>query len=992
MRFQREKGVALITALLVLVLISAIAVGLSWMVMTDLRLGGNNQTRESAYYGAEAGMEKLTADVGTSFITNGSLSSTSITNIMKAPPTIPLIQFLDSGGNSTYQILCGTAVCSSSNPPSSNYSNILPPSPYSGMSALITTLGLQVAAQTETEGNAAGEVKLERQVQLVAIPVFQFGVFSDSDLSLFNGPQLDFQGRIHTNGNLWLNSNPGPGNLWDQVTVSGQVIRSNMENGWPGPLGTTPGATGSSVTITTDGSTYGGYVNIALTPAPSSGPPTDPYTGNTKWRYLSVTEGSLTGYSVYGNLSPTLNDPDWTGTVEPAYNGMLVNGAPTLKLATTTVGGNSDPIFIIRRPVVGEQTSNPSEFNQQYFSEVSLRILLDDYATPGVPSSGCHTSDMMGLNGIDTGSDPIDLATLDGAAPSWWAANSTQTFLPLPTAALVTPAKTAYTVYNTSSSGNGDGYWVTNGSPTITGCIKIEYQDINGAFHDITKKILGLGFTGRNINPSSSYSHSTPLTLPYLPSTPAQAGAQGPYFGNTNVTSATPCQTDPSPNAIIRLERLRDNPATGASGNSYCGSSTDTNGYDYWPMSLFDSREGLFRAYSVGALPATPAKEGNPQISAKGVMYYVELDAANLAAWFSANQASMSPKILNATGFSVYFSDRRGEQPDTQAAVTSNPARTGSFGFNDLTNPTDAAQGCPNFTLDSGEDMEGDGILRTYGAAPTTIPYILTGVIPATSSTNLPSAGTDTMAVMQNPNCNSNSHYQTLWPGATYVHMQEARENPGLFFRRALKIVDGASLNAGTTCYGISPNPPCGLTIASENPVYVQGDFNASYTESAAPWSTPAGIATSIAADAVTFLTDNWNDINSFISPYSASYRSGVTTAYRVAIIDGKEIPFPWTTGESPDFGTDGGIHNFMRFYEAGTRTCYYEGSLVNFYTNRQGNGLFADGDPTEYSAPTRTWAFDTNFTKGVTWLPPLTPVLRTINTTGFTQMLLPSQ
>ena len=50
--------------MLVLLLVSAMVVGMSWMVMTDQRLGGNNGGRESAFYGAEAGMEKLTADLG----------------------------------------------------------------------------------------------------------------------------------------------------------------------------------------------------------------------------------------------------------------------------------------------------------------------------------------------------------------------------------------------------------------------------------------------------------------------------------------------------------------------------------------------------------------------------------------------------------------------------------------------------------------------------------------------------------------------------------------------------------------------------------------------------------------------------------------------------------------------------------------------------------------------------------------------------------------
>ena len=95
MRMNREKGVALITSLMVLIMVSAIIAGMCWMVMTDQRLGGNNQDRETAFYAAEAGMEKLTADVGSTFSVKGSLSSSDITTIMSAPPTtIPGVQFV----------------------------------------------------------------------------------------------------------------------------------------------------------------------------------------------------------------------------------------------------------------------------------------------------------------------------------------------------------------------------------------------------------------------------------------------------------------------------------------------------------------------------------------------------------------------------------------------------------------------------------------------------------------------------------------------------------------------------------------------------------------------------------------------------------------------------------------------------------------------------------------------------------------------------------
>ena len=58
-----------------------------------------------------------------------------------------------------------------------------------------------------------------------------------------------------------------------------------------------------------------------------------------------------------------------------------------------------------------------------------------------------------------------------------------------------------------------------------------------------------------------------------------------------------------------------------------------------------------------------------------------------------------------------------------------------------------------------------------------------------------------------------------------------ARANRPLFFRRALKIVNG----------GLG-NLPNGLTIASENPVYVQGNYNAQATNTLADPHVPAAI------------------------------------------------------------------------------------------------------------------------------------------------------
>jgi hypothetical protein len=920
------------------------------MVMTDQRLGGNNQFRETAFYGAEAGMEKLTADVGTTFANEGSLSTAEMTTMTSAvnQPTLTGIQYLDASGNSTYQILCGTPLASPCIPVSSN-ATMLPPSPYSGMQGLITPFTLSVTARGTVTG---AEVKLTRQVQVVAIPVFQFGIYSDSDVSFFAGPPFDFGGRTHTNGNLWLAANAGPLYLADKVTVAGQVVRSNLENGTP-----------------LAGTSYTGVISIATTPNPATLPPGPTYS-NAQWSPLALTEGSVTaggGPINITNVALATPNGGWPA-VETRYNGQLNSGVPILTLTTTALGGLVHPISLIRRPTPG---ASQAVLNEQYFTEATLRILLDDYplgATPGA-AGACHNADMMAEQTVTSGVDPIDLATLATSPASIYTggANVPPLAIPLPTS---------------GAAGSGifsatNGYWIQNAKPMITGCLKIEYQNLAGGWADITTQILSRGFTGRNINPQNG-GWSAPGAPALLPAALTSNFAQGPTT-NPNVPNKISC-TDPSPLAIIRLERLRDNPSNPA--NATCGQPT-TLGTDYWPMALFDSREGTMRTV------ATPN-----QVTALGVMYYIELDAGNLASWFNTNPLGLSLNN-NTGGFTVYFSDRRGEQPDPNAANT----KTGSFGFNDVVNLSNPGTGCPNHTIEQGEDLEGDGVLRTYGGAETiplfplanpannwTLPTLWTGNNMAT----VPAANAVMQAnnvcgapVLVAPMSNSN------WPGVMYVDARQARENPPVFFRRALKIVDGQSLNLGTSCGAI----PCGLTIASENPVYIQGDYNAPPDGS---WS-GSSVAAAVAGDAITLLSDNWNDVNSFVWPYAinngqANDRNAVQTAYRTALIAGKGIPFINPAGEVADFGTDGGVHNFLKFLEYwGGVNAYYEGSLVSFYYNRQAVGTYKNWGAV-YSPPNRNYFFDQNFTLGPQYLPPRTPSLRSINTIGFSQELLATQ
>jgi hypothetical protein len=454
---------------------------------------------------------------------------------------------------------------------------------------------------------------------------------------------------------------------------------------------------------------------------------------------------------------------------------------------------------------------------------------------------------------------------------------------------------------------------------TIGGYIKIEEQNTAGVWTDVTMQILNYGIGGPNLD-------------------------------------GTAC-ADPTPNAILRIQRLRDNgggtPTTNGGGCNYALATGSTNAADYWPNVLFDTREGLVR-------DVDPAID--PLLYVGGVMYYVALDVQNLTQWFRAagsfTAGTGASANVNGTGYTVYFSDRRN---NNNAAGL----ETAEYGSEDFVNPLSAA-GARNAVLDTGEDLNANGILDVYGQFPSyngtyntvplgsSAPYVI-GAISATA---------------------------TLMQG-------QAQVNRAVLFRHALKLINGNNISDFPTAgLGIA-----GLSIVSENPVYVQGDWNANDFGSGVSDFLSTHAATSIIADAVTLLSNEWNDTNSFTSPYNPGGRAVANQPwYRVAIIAGKGIAFPWPVAGTPptDFGTDGGAHNFLRTLENGGQQINYEGSVASFFYNRQAVGTFKCCN-TVYGVPPRNFAFDSDFLNPAL-LPPNTPVFRDINAVGFSQELRPGK
>ena len=384
-------------------------------------------------------------------------------------------------------------------------------------------------------------------MQTVGIPVFQFGIFSETDLSFFAGPDFGFGGRVHTNGNLFLASGATL-TLNDRVSARGEVIRTNLSNGWSTNSG------------------YSGNVRLITTP-------------NT-YRNLARTEGSLTG-----TVGSSANEPAWSNLSIGTSHGNVRNGrtgARRLNLPLVTIGAT--PIEILRRPPPAEAADSPL-FALRYFGMASLRILISDSA-----------ADITNLPTV-TGGAPVELGA---SLPAWYTVDAAH-----PPFA-VSKAETE----NISQLGQ-HGAYDQPGSPLLGGFLKVDMQDQFGAWHDVTQEILSLGIAGLN-------------------------------------TSVAGC-TNPSPDAVIRLQRVRDDPST-APGNR-CGTGVVLPGRDFSPNVLYDTREGDLR--DTEATTQTLVYLG-------GAMHLVELDMANLRRWFRGDIGASGPQAMNTTGYVVYFSDGGG--------------------------------------------------------------------------------------------------------------------------------------------------------------------------------------------------------------------------------------------------------------------------------------------------------------------------------------------
>ena len=177
----------------------------------------------------------------------------------------------------------------------------------------------------------------------------------------------------------------------------------------------------------------------------------------------------------------------------------------------------------------------------------------------------------------------------------------------------------------------------------------------------------------------------------------------------------------------------------------------------------------------------------------------------------------------------------------------------------------------------------------------------------------------------------------------------------------AVRLINGGTLPVG------------GLTVASENAVYIQGDYNTGTDKN--PNAVPAnGLGNSdntaspvvpgytsrpaaVIGDAVMLLSNSWQDANSSLD---LTARPATNTTYNTAIVSGF-MPSGYQPTTGAQYGYSGGANNFPRFLENwDTQYCTYYGSMVELFQSKTFTGRWDTG--VIYRPPVRRWNFDPSF------------------------------
>lgn len=222
------------------------------------------------------------------------------------------------------------------------------------------------------------------------------------------------------------------------------------------------------------------------------------------------------------------------------------------------------------------------------------------------------------------------------------------------------------------------------------------------------------------------------------------------------------------------------------------------------------------------------------------------------------------------------------------------------------------------------------------------------------------------------------------WTGIVYVEVVGAGEcdsSTGLPLttvanQTSVRIINGTGKAAS---YGTAN---AGLTIATNAPIYIKGNFNADGDVSTSGGVNPANnpetgeVPCAIAADAITVLSGNYSEESSArtASPTASTASVEIAAAFLMGLTP---------TNKNSNAASSGGVHNFPRFLENwSNKAVWIRGSLVSLFESRIAMEKWSTA---YYSPPARNWGFNDLFRNGV--YPPGTPRVLSYRRVDFTDL-----
>jgi len=968
-----ERGAALVTSILMLALMGAIAMTVLAVVQNETKIAGSDLKRTQTFYASAAGIEKMTSDFNALFLRTSRPTAAQLLAIQNTPPpeltaegyTLNQLIGLD---NTTLAAMRQTQGITNGAYPSVT----IPGGPFNGLSATVAPYVLNTMA-TSADGT---QVSLTRQMNNYLIPVFQFGMFSNEDIEVHPGPPFSFNGRVHANGNIYASGNM---TFLAKVTTANEFVYDVLRNG--------TAATAQSVTMKV------GAINVAVTmgsmisgpniPSATSGqrgffPGSPNGTVSATWDSNSIAAAQTGVPNQFGGQLQTRS----TGGL-PLLLPLQLNGRPTRDILKRKMPGDTQVLS-----------------DSRYHTKAQIRILLDDENPSTTDNSGIPAGQGVALSTFD----PIPLpniAKASGGGRALWRIKDDGTYLDTTTTCVRqqqagTPGQ-AMTVRGVKAATqsvtlNGTATKIPGGAG-LSGRILIQLVDSNGVTYDVTTQILSMGVTEGE--PNAIVTLQRPLWAAFTQgsrdSTNTQSTAPGgtDYYNcltdilnKTYIGGQGEIQTSPAPSqdgTCGFLTGLLDDTAAGQQptrndtaptmsvadwGTSTWGTNKEWN--SIVPINVYNVREGYINS-----------DLASDAVYERGITSVVEINMRNLARWmdgvYDANlltgTTAVSTNINNAAGYTVYLSDRRGDKVKSMV----DPSGSTVNSSNGMVDNEDIYG--PNSVLDAGEDVQNTGVLvKDVTELPD--PAVLAGAY-----------GTDKM---------KRALTVAAWT------------NPSNYFRRAIRLFNGEDLVLSGASGKLSATQ--GITMSAENMLYSWGNYNTTGINAAPPDGTSSlndssgtyyylgdQVPASIVGDAFFPLSKTWFDSLGAMYPENlgrrVADRGGAfanETSVRAGLIAGNNLSA--LTG-SPDAGNstagesrlNGGMHNFPRFLENWPNRWNFVGSLIPLFHSTQALGPY-NANSTIYGAPIRNWAFDSTFLDPNKW-PPSTPQFEYVQPTAFRQL-----